>query len=374
LLALVFLAALGMRVGHLWGQFTHNPLFSAPIMDEKKHHEWAQSIAAGKALPEPFAGRPFFRAPLYYYLLAGLYKLVGPNVVIARLAGAALGAVTCLLIAVLGTTLAGSRAGVIAGLLAAVYWPFVVFDAQLLTVGLELFLNLLLLILLLHAARGRSRASFFVSGIVLGLAALTRPNTLALAPGIALWLWLGEQFGILKDTVYKVVRGMADALAAGDLTLAAQVLWAGLKLAWEQGTHALLQVWLALKGKFLGIVNDFVYGGQALWVDFVAGVQSLWARLVGFLRSTWAKFSAWHARAVETTANWIAKRWIELQGLFDSTLDVAAAKESVDQQSQQRFDEIAAREQADLTDIEKSKEQALAEAAIATTPARLPDV
>ncbi len=70
------------------------------------------------------------------------------------------------------------------------YWPFVVFDAQLLTVGLELFLNILLLILLLHAARGRSRVSFFVSGIVLGLAALTRPNTLALAPGIALWLWL----------------------------------------------------------------------------------------------------------------------------------------------------------------------------------------
>jgi len=175
--------------------------------------------------------------------------------------------------------------------------------------------------------------------------------------------WLGEQFGVLRDTVYKVVGGMADALAAGDLTLAAQVLWAGLKLAWEQGTHALLQVWLGLKGKFLGIVNDFVYGGQALWVEFVASVQSLWARLVGFLRSTWAKFSAWHARAVENTANWIAKRWLELQGMFDSTLNVEAAKESVDEQSRQRFDEIAAQEQANLTDIEKSKEQALAEAA-----------
>jgi Flp pilus assembly protein TadD len=196
-LALVFLAALGMRVGHLWGQFTHNPLFSAPIMDEEKHHEWAQSIAAGKGLPEPFAGRPFFRAPLYYYLLAGLYKLVGPNIVIARLAGAVLGAATCVLIALLGTTLAGRRGGIIAGLLAAGYWPFVVFDTQLLTVGLELFLNILLLVLLLHAARVRSRLAFFVSGIVLGLAALTRPNMLVLVPAIALWLWLiGKQRGI----------------------------------------------------------------------------------------------------------------------------------------------------------------------------------
>jgi Tfp pilus assembly protein PilF len=214
LLALVFLAALGMRVGHLRGQWQHNPLFFSPIMDEQKHHEWAQSIAAGQGLPEPFAGRPFFRAPLYYYLLAGLYKLVGPNLVVARLAGCVLGAVTCLLIAVLGTALAGSRAGIIAGLLAAVYWPLVVFDAQLLTVGLELFLNILLLIVLLAAARRGSRVLFFVGGIVWGLAALTRPNMLALAPGIVLWLWLVDKWeyaGLLRPTrgSAATVRGAA---------------------------------------------------------------------------------------------------------------------------------------------------------------------
>ena len=43
--------------------------------------------------------------------------------------------------------------------------------------------------------------------------------------------WLGEQFGRLRDTVYKVMGGIADALAAGDITLAAQILWLSLKLS-----------------------------------------------------------------------------------------------------------------------------------------------
>jgi Tfp pilus assembly protein PilF len=203
LLGLVVLTALGMRVGHSWGQQQHNPLFFTPIMDEQKHHEWAQSIAAGSGLPEPFAGRPFFRAPLYYYLLAGLYKLVGPNLAVARLAGCVLGAATCLLIARLGLTLGGLRVGVIAGLLAAVYWPMVVFDTQLLTVGLELFLNVLLLLLLVVAPANGRRWYWLSCGVVFGLAALARPNILALAPGIVLWLWLAHKWqcaGLLRPT------------------------------------------------------------------------------------------------------------------------------------------------------------------------------
>ena len=53
--------------------------------------------------------------------------------------------------------------------------------------------------------------------------------------------WLGEQFGRLRDTVYKVMGGIADALATGDITLAAQILWLSLKLAWQQGVSACLK-------------------------------------------------------------------------------------------------------------------------------------
>lgn len=225
LLALVFVVAFGVRVLHWWGQMRHNPFFHAPIMDERMHHEWAQLIATGAGLGQ----RPFFRAPLYYYLVAGIYALFGPTIAVARLVGVVIGALSCGLIAHVGVRLDGPRVGVLAGLLAALYWPLVHFDEQLLTVGLEIFLNLLMLWLLLAAVRrdgvleppqttgatapSRSRlgssALYGLAGIVWGLSALARPNVLAFAPVLLVWLWVvlraeraprpGERATLLKS-------------------------------------------------------------------------------------------------------------------------------------------------------------------------------
>lgn len=218
LLALVFVVAFGVRFLHWWGQMRHNPFFQAPIMDERMHHEWAQLIATGDGLGE----RPFFRAPLYYYMVAGIYALFGPTIAVARLVGVVIGAASCYLVARIGTLLDRPRVGVLAGLLAAFYWPLVHFDEQLLTVGLEIFLNLLMLWLLLAAVRreevleppqttggtapsrsrlgtegtapSRSRfgqlALYGLAGIVWGLSALARPNVLAFAPVLLIWLWV----------------------------------------------------------------------------------------------------------------------------------------------------------------------------------------
>jgi Tfp pilus assembly protein PilF len=189
LLGLIFLLALGLRGVHAWGQWQSNPLFLAPSMDELKHHGWAQQIASGEGL----GPRPFFRAPLYYLLLGVLYKAAGANVPLARLLGCFLGAVTCVLIALLGRALAGSRAGVIAGLIAALYWPFIHFDQLLLSAGLETFLGVLLLLLLLAAARRGAWWLHVAAGAVWGLAVITRPTIITFAPAIALWAWFGER-------------------------------------------------------------------------------------------------------------------------------------------------------------------------------------
>ena len=188
-LALVFLAALGVRGTHWWGQAQHNPFFNCPTMDEQRHHEWAQQIASGDGLDK----KPFFRAPLYYYMLAGIYRLFGVNIALARFIGVILGAVTCYLIARLGAALGGWVVGLIAGLLAAVYWPLVHYDVQLLTVGLEVLLNVLLLWLLLGMVKSGRWWLFLAAGIIWGLSTLARPNILAFAPGIIIWIWLGRK-------------------------------------------------------------------------------------------------------------------------------------------------------------------------------------
>jgi tetratricopeptide (TPR) repeat protein len=186
LVGVVFVVALAVRGVYLWGQSQTNPLFDHPIMDARVHHDWARQIASGEGWDE----RPYFRAPLYYYTLALLYKLFGGSVAVGRVAGCVLGAATCYLIARLGIVLGGFRAGLLAGIIAAAYWPFIYFDAEPLTVGLEVLLDVALLLLLTLAARHRALWLFLVCGVIWGLSAITRPNMLAFLPGILIWLWL----------------------------------------------------------------------------------------------------------------------------------------------------------------------------------------
>jgi tetratricopeptide (TPR) repeat protein len=208
MLAVMFVLALGLRVAFWMGQVENNPLIDDPLLDEAKHHEWAQSILSGEGLGD----EPFFRAPLYYYLLAGFYAIFGVNPMAARLAGCLLGAVSCYLIARLGIVLGGFRVGLIAGLVAAGYWPLIYFDAQLLTVGVEIFLNLLMLLLLLRAVQRDAWWLFVLAGAAWGLSAVARPNVLTLAPGLLIWLWIAMAGLRAKLRANAVVFGSAALL------------------------------------------------------------------------------------------------------------------------------------------------------------------
>lgn len=212
----VLLIALTLRGAYLWGQARNSPLFNYPQMDGLVHHQWAQRIAAGEGM-EP---RPYLRAPLYYYLLALLYKLGGPSVALARVAGALLGTLSCYLIARLGAALGGFRVGLLAGLLAAVYWPLIYFDAELLTVGLEVFLNVLLLLALLAAGRRAGWWYVVLAGAVWGLSAITRPNVLALAPVFWLWLaWTAQPAGWRRRILRPLLATAALAVVVAPVTL-----------------------------------------------------------------------------------------------------------------------------------------------------------
>jgi len=178
--------ALTLRLVYLWGQARNNPLFEIVRGDAYDHHAWAQALAFGPGL-EP---EPYYRAPLYYYLLADLYRMVGPSIVWARIAGACMGAATTYAVARLGAGLGGYRTGLWAGILAALYWPAIYFDGELLTVGLECLLEVGLLLGLWVATRRNSLPLLAVAGALWGLCAITRPNFLVLAPALVCWLFI----------------------------------------------------------------------------------------------------------------------------------------------------------------------------------------
>ena len=143
--------------------------------------------------------------------------------------------------------------------------------------------------------------------------------------------WLRGQFGRLKDFTTKVIGGITDALAAGDIGLAAEILWLTLKLVWQKGVAALNQVWLEAKRFFIGTVQKMWYGALALSQQILHGLEVAWIETTAFLSKTWTSFIAGFQKAWGSAINWTTKRLLELQGLLDEGFDVEAAKQMADE-------------------------------------------
>ncbi len=148
--------------------------------------------------------------------------------------------------------------------------------------------------------------------------------------GAAALAWLGDRFQSLKDTVFKVIGGISDALAAGDIGLAAKILWLSLKLAWQNGVAALNRIWLEAKQFFLGTVQSMWYGALAFTQQILHGLEVAWIETTSFLSKTWTAFTGGFKKAWGSAINFTTKRLLELQGLFDDGLDVNAAKQMAD--------------------------------------------
>lgn len=235
---MVVLVALAARVVHVV-QIQDGPLVSAPILDEKVHHEWAATLAAGepwsvdRATGEPL---PYFRAPLYVWFLGGVYRLFGVDAGLPpRLVQAVLGALGCGLLFLLGRRLFGATTAWIAGLAMALDWLLVVYDGELLIVPLIVLLDVLLALLLVRAAGTpdprRRLAGWAVSGLVLGLSAIARPNILLYAPAVLAWVLLDELRRARAAPAGSVAPGAGSAEAGPRATRRALLAGAALTVA-----------------------------------------------------------------------------------------------------------------------------------------------
>ena len=95
----IFAVALAVRGLHLW-QIRSAAFLDLRMGDAEGYHAWAQEIAAGKWI----GSEVFYQAPLYPYLLGGIYAIFGDDVLVVRAVQTVLGAASCGLL-----TLAGWR-------------------------------------------------------------------------------------------------------------------------------------------------------------------------------------------------------------------------------------------------------------------------
>jgi tetratricopeptide (TPR) repeat protein/4-amino-4-deoxy-L-arabinose transferase-like glycosyltransferase len=190
--------ALALRLGYVW-QLRRFALINPDELDPAFYFSWAKEIAAGAWLGKA----PFVQSPLYAYLLGFLIRLIGSRVTGILVVQSLAGCGTVLLTWYAGRRLLGPLQGLIAGLIVALYGPFIFYEGMVMKTFLSPFLTVLLLVLLDHAGSlgrqpeaGRADRAFALAGMVYGLTALDRDNFILLAPALAvLALFLGGGWG-----------------------------------------------------------------------------------------------------------------------------------------------------------------------------------
>lgn len=136
--------------------------------------------------------------------------------------------------------------------------------------------------------------------------------------------WLGERFETLKNDALAAWQGIGDALAAGDLALAAKIVWLTLKMEWKRGIHFLNGLWIGAKEFFLSLWTDAVFGVAKILNNGWAAIEVGWTETVGFLADAWSVFTNLLTHTWHNTIGFIKKAWVRLKSLFSDEVDVDA--------------------------------------------------
>ena len=180
----LFLLALILRLAYLV-EIRDTLYFHTLILDAEEYDYLAQALLEGDGWLTTHS--TYVHGPLYPALLA-LLKLSGAGLVATRLFQAVLGAFSCVLLYAIARRFFPAPTPLLTGLMAVGYWPFILYNGELLATTLTIFIELLLMIQLVRCADRPSYWSAAGAGALLGLLIETRSNTLLLVP-VALW-WL----------------------------------------------------------------------------------------------------------------------------------------------------------------------------------------
>jgi 4-amino-4-deoxy-L-arabinose transferase-like glycosyltransferase len=203
---LIFLLALGIRILFVI-EWMGLPYGHIPFLDANSYDQWAQSIAGGAWLRHT----AFYQNPLYPYVLGSLYKAFGPSLAMVSYLQAAIGALTCAIVARTSEVVFGKRTGLFAGLLMTFDGVLIFYVAPVIKETLGIFLLAWFVHLIFTRDLEEDRWSGFLAGILLGAAVLVRSNLLILPLGFLLWDFLSKRRFFLRK--YKLLcAGAAIAI------------------------------------------------------------------------------------------------------------------------------------------------------------------
>jgi 4-amino-4-deoxy-L-arabinose transferase-like glycosyltransferase len=171
-----------------------------PQTDAQHYIDIATSVAHGHGFaakyPYGFEHATAFRPPLYPLVLGIAFAVLGVHLAVAQALNVVIGSAVVVLIGLLATRVGGSRAGLIAAGLAAIYPPLLANDGVPLSEPIGLLVMLLAIWALLAGRPGWA-------GVAAGLLVLTRPSAQLFVPLIAFVLW--RQAGFRRALAFAAI-------------------------------------------------------------------------------------------------------------------------------------------------------------------------
>jgi len=206
--------AVVVRLIHAWSM-VGDPLYDYPVIDPMQSLEQAQYLAEVSWLGPPYA---YWKPPLYDYFLGIHHALFGAGLWPARISQILLDGASCVLAFALASQLVSRRAGIAVAAVLALWGPLIYFSSVHVSTSLTIFLELCVLLLALRAQSAPTQHRWLDAGLVLGLLAIARAETLLLAPWLAGWLWLS-----LRQYARGQRAAWVGALAVGVVVIVAPV-------------------------------------------------------------------------------------------------------------------------------------------------------
>ena len=182
--------------------------------------------------------------------------------------------------------------------------------------------------------------------------------------------WLKKQFAHLAEVVGATVGAMGEALMAGDITAAANMLWAMLKMEWLRGTAVLKEYWYALKDKILVAWTETVFGLASKLTSGVAALRKIWLGFTAFWRDAWTvvqknAVDAWKV-AERTIAKGIGYIMAKVKGIdyddLSAQIDAEYDQQAADRDNayQQTLAESDQQRRDGLSEIDTERDGAIA--------------
>lgn len=139
-----------------------------------------------------------------------------------------------------------------------------------------------------------------------------------------------DGFMTLKQDFHDTFGGIIDAMAAGNLELAAEIAIDGLKLVFARG-------WAVVHGGFLDFKNNLLAGWDNLIMriklageDLFPGFEAGWSDSVGFLQDAWTVFVNGIISGWDTAFGFLQKSLNYLKSLFMDAFDLEGANAKID--------------------------------------------